>query len=480
MITENLTPKSVFYHFEKLCEIPHGSGNEKGVSDYCVDFAIKNGLWFTQDDANNVIIFKKGTKGYEDHEPVIIQGHLDMVCAVRPGANIDMEKEPLKLKIYGDKLGAVDTSLGGDDGIAVAYALALLESDDIPHPPLEILLTTDEEVGMNGAAEVDLTSLRGRKLINIDSEEQGVFTVGCAGGLRVYSSLPVTRENFDGKCYSVIFDGLMGGHSGVEINRGRANSNVECAKLLKAISGVADIRIFSISGGDKDNVITPYTAAKISVKKGDENAVFEAFESYKKDFFERFSTVEKDAKITLEESANPELLPLSKESTDALINILFETPYGVQKMNPFIEGLVQTSLNLGVLKLEEKACRIDYSVRSSVTAERDELGNLVKNIAEKYGAFSEWHNPYPAWEYKEVSPLRDTMVKVWREMSGKDPVVCTIHAGLECGLLGEKLPGLDAVSIGPDMQNIHSCEERLDIKSVGTVWEFLKKTLAAL
>lgn len=480
MITENLTPKSVFYHFEKLSEIPHGSGNEKGVSDYCVDFAIKHGLWFNRDEANNVIIFKKGTKGYENHEPVIIQGHLDMVCAVRAGANIDMEKEPLKLKIYGDKLGAEDTSLGGDDGIAVAYALALLESDDIPHPPLEILLTTDEEVGMNGAAVVDLSTLKGKKLINIDSEEEGVFTVGCAGGLRVYSTLPVSREAFDGKYYKIVFDGLLGGHSGVEINRGRANSNVEMGKLLKAVSEVADIRICHLFGGDKDNVITPYTCAEICIKSDDEKAVFDAFRDYKKDFSLRFSAIEKNAKITLESTEKSNPLPLDKKSSDALINILFEAPYGVQKMNPFIEGLVQTSLNLGVLKLEESSCRIDHSVRSSVTAERDELGNKIKEICEKWGASCSLHNPYPAWEYRENSPLRDTMARVWKDMTGNDPVICTIHAGLECGLLGEKIEGLDAVSIGPDMQNIHSPEERLDIKSVGTVWEFLKKTLAAL
>ncbi|MBR5452033.1 MAG: aminoacyl-histidine dipeptidase [Clostridia bacterium] len=480
MITENLSPKSVFYHFEKLCEIPHGSGNEKGVSDYCVDFAIKNGLWFNRDEANNVIIFKKGTKGYEDHEPVIIQGHLDMVCAVRAGVDIDMEKEPLKLKIYGDKLGAEDTSLGGDDGIAVAYALALLESDDIPHPPLEILLTTDEEVGMNGAAVVDLSTLKGKKLINVDSEEEGIFTVGCAGGLRVYSTLPVTREKCDGKYYKIVFDRLLGGHSGVEINRGRANSNVEAGKLLKLLSDAADLRILSLEGGDKDNVITPYTKAEILVKNADETALFDAFENYKRDFSDRFSGVEKNAKITLEEIEKTDLLPLDKASTDALINILFEAPFGVQKMNPFIEGLVQTSLNLGVLKLEESFCRIDHSVRSSVTAERDELGEKIKGICEKWGAESSFHNPYPAWEYREKSPLRDTMAKVWKEMTGNDPVVCTIHAGLECGLLGEKIDGLDAVSIGPDMSGIHSPEERLDIASVGRIWEFLKKTLAAL
>lgn len=480
MITENLSPKSVFYHFEKLCGIPHGSGNEKGVSDYCVDFAIKNGLRYLRDQANNVIIFKDGTKGYEDHEPVILQGHLDMVCAVRAGADIDMEKEPLKLKIYGDELGAEDTSLGGDDGIAVAYALALLESEDIPHPPLEVLLTTDEEVGMNGAAVVDLSMLRGKKLINVDSEEEGVFTVGCAGGLRVYSTLPVRRESFDGKYYKIVFDGLLGGHSGVEINKGRANSNVEAGKLLKAISNVADIRLVSIAGGDKDNVITPYTEAKISVKCGDEKAVFDAFESYGKGFCKQFGEVEKNAKMTLSETESVGALPLDKKSSCALINILFEAPYGVQKMNPFIEGLVQTSLNLGVLKLEESSCRIDHSVRSSVTAERDELGNKIKEICEKWGAVSTFHNPYPAWEYRENSPLRDTMTRVWKDMTGNDPVICTIHAGLECGLLGEKIEGLDAVSIGPDMRGIHSPEERLNISSVGRVWEFLKKVLAAL
>lgn len=479
MVLENLEPKSVFYHFERLCGIPHGSGNEKGVSDYCVEFAKAHGLKYIRDGANNVIIFKSATAGCEQKEPVILQGHLDMVCAVRKGADIDMATTPLKLKLFGDSIGAEDTSLGGDDGIAVAYALALLESEDIPHPPLEVILTTDEEVGMSGAAAIDLSALRGRRLINLDSEEQGIFTVGCAGGLRVYTKMPIERVPFSGLCLRLSVEGLIGGHSGVEINRGRANSNICMGALLDAVSTVSDLRICYLQGGDKDNVITPSTEAIVMIEEGRKEAVFKAVKDYKKAFDEKYGEVEKSAVILCEET-NTELLPLDKDSSKRLVGMLSGSPFGVQKMNPDIEGLVQTSLNLGVLRLDKDSCQIDYSVRSSVTSERDELADRLVSLAEKQGATAVKTNPYPAWEYRKDSPLRDTMAEVWEEMTGEKPIICTIHAGLECGLLGEKIEGLDAVSIGPDMSGIHSPEERLYIKSVGTVWEFLKKTLAAL
>ena len=472
-----LEPASVFYYFEQLCAIPHGSGNTKAISDYLVAFAKEQGLRYIQDSLNNVILFQDGTCGMEDHTPVIIQGHMDMVCDKDPDCPIDMDTQGLDLTHDGEYVFARGTTLGGDDGIALAYALALLADTSIPHPPLEVVITVDEETGMDGAAGIDLSMLKGRTLINIDSEEEGIFTVSCAGGAKSTLSLPLPRHPVYGPCVKVTIDGLQGGHSGVEIHKKRANANKIMGILLARIQELFPICITGLHGGAKDNAI-PRSCT----------ATFVALGMY----IERINDVA--AQLQAEIRANfdePEAVifgddvdalggnALTTEDSAKIVKLLNEVPNGVQSWSEDIAGLVQTSLNLGILELKEDL-RLTFALRSSVGAEKDALATQLKKIAETYGADYSQKGDYPAWEYKKDSRLRDTMVDVYQKMFEKEPEVVAIHAGLECGLLGEKLPGLDCVSIGPDMKDIHTSRERLHIASTERTWKFLLEVLKAL
>lgn len=479
-VLEGLEPNRVFYHFENICMIPHGSGNEEKLCDYCEEFARAHSLSSIRDKANNLIIFKAGTKGYENHPAIIIQGHLDMVCAKRDGAEIDMQKDPLKLKTYGEYLGAEDTSLGGDDGIAVAYCLALLESDDIPHPPLEIVLTTDEEVGMTGAFALDTSPLTAKMMLNIDSENEGVFTVGCAGGLRINTRVAIERESVTRCVAKITVGGLLGGHSGVEINCGRANSNIVLGKLLKAIGDQCEISLISLSGGEKDNVITSLSSAEIACNTKDLEKISSLVKAFEKSFKSEFGEVEKGAFFILQNKGEMTVSATKKSDSDNILSYISSLPFGVYRMSEEIKGLVETSNNFGVLLLEESSLRADFSVRSSKMRERDLLAEKICDIAKSHGAKCEIKAPYPAWEYKAESHLREVMVESYKRLTGETPEIEIIHAGLECGLFSERIEGLDAVSIGPNMKEIHSFNERLEISSVERTWKFIKEVLKNL
>ena len=472
-----LKPANVFYYFEQLCAIPHGSGNTKAISDYLVDFAKAHNLRYIQDPLNNVILFQDGTCGMEDHAPVILQGHMDMVCDKDPDCPIDMATEGLDLTWEGNYVFARGTTLGGDDGIALAFALALLADTSIPHPPLEVVLTVDEETGMDGAAGIDLSMLKGRKLINIDSEEEGIFTVSCAGGVKSTLSLPLPRHPVYGPCVKLTVDGLQGGHSGIDISKKRANANKIMGILLARVQELFPICITSLQGGGKDNAIprscsVTFVALGMYIERiNDITSQLQA--EIRANFDEPKAVVTGDDVDALGGNA------LSSEDSAKLIKLLNEVPNGVQAWSQDIEGLVQTSLNLGVMELKEDL-NLTFALRSSVGAEKQAMVENLQKIAESYGATYSQLGDYPAWEYKKDSPLRDTMVDVYNRMFGKAPEVVAIHAGLECGLLGEKLPGLDCVSIGPDMQDIHTSRERLDIASTQRTWEFLLEVLKSL
>ena len=448
-----LKPEMVFSYFEQLCAIPHGSGNTKMISDFLVSFAKEQNLRYMQDEHNNVIIFKNGSKGYEEHQPVILQGHMDMVAEKDQDCAIDMQTEGLDVTHDDEFVFAKGTTLGGDNGIAVAYAMALLADPDAVHPPLEVLLTVDEEIGLLGAAAVDLSMLKGRTLINMDSEEEGVFTVSCAGGVSTVTTLPVQRHAVYGPCIRLAVDGLQGGHSGVEIHKNRANANKVMGELLSRIQKTMPLCLTSFSGGTKDNAIPQ---AEI-----------------RQQFDEPEAVITGDNIDALGGNA------LSTEETAKVIAMLCGLPNGVQKMSADVPGLVQTSLNLGIAKLGE-AFEMVSSVRSSVNAEKIGLVQRLEELAKFHGAEFSCNGDYPAWEYKADSKLRDTAVAVYREMFQKDPQVVAIHAGLECGLLSEKLPGLDCISIGPDMYDIHTSRERLSISSTQRTWAFLQQILKEL
>ncbi len=472
-----LEPASVFGYFEKLCSIPHGSGNTKAISDYLVSFAKEQGLRYIQDELNNVIIFKDATPGYEDHPPVILQGHMDMVCEKDEDCSIDMETQGLDVTHDDTCVYARGTTLGGDNGIAVAYALAILADKTIPHPALEVVITVDEETGMDGAVGIDLSMLKGRTMLNLDSEDEGIFTVSCAGGARGTISLPVERRVVYGPCVRLTVEGLQGGHSGVEIHKNRANANKVMGEFLSRVQKLMPLCITKLSGGAKDNAI-PRSCQVTLVAMGM--------------YIERINDIADQLQKELRENYDePEAIvrgddvdalggnALNNQSTDKDIALLKAAPNGVQSWSADMEGLVQTSLNLGIVTLDEELT-MTFAVRSSVNQEKRELLGRLAELAKFYdGSYSE-RGDYPAWEYKKDSSLREMIVPLYAEMFGKEPVVTAIHAGLECGLFSEKLPGLDCVSFGPDMKDIHTSREKLDIASTERTWRFLLETLKQL
>ena len=472
-----LEPKAVFGYFEKICSIPHGSKNTKMISDYLVEFAKEQGLKYIQDNANNVILFQEGTCGMEDHDPVILQGHMDMVCEKDADCPIDMAVEGLDVTHDGVSVFAKGTTLGADNGIALAYAMALMADKSIPHPPLEVIVTVDEEIGMLGADVIDLSMLKGKKLINLDSEDEGIFTVSCAGGCRATITLPVERRAVYGPCIRLSVDGLQGGHSGAEIHKNLANANKVMGEFMNRIQNLMPLCLTSLSGGSKDNAIPRSCQATLVAMGIHLERINDIAQALQDEIREKYDEPEATVQAFDVDALGGN--SLSTESTANVIALLCACPNGVQAMSQDIPGLVQTSLNLGIAKLGDRFSAT-FSVRSSVNTEKLELLNQLKELCRFHnGTYSEMGD-YPAWEYKKDSDLRDTMVKVYADMFGKEPQVMAIHAGLECGLLGEKIPGLDCVSVGPQMHDIHTSREKLEIGSTERTWKYLLEVLKNL
>lgn len=480
-ILKDLQPAKVFSYFEEITEIPHGSGNVKQISDYIVDFARNHHLRYRQDEMYNVVIWKNGTKGYEDSEPVILQGHIDMVAVKTTDCEKDMEKDGLDLEINGDWIQAQNTTLGGDDGIAVAYALAVLDSGEIMHPPIEAIFTVDEEIGMLGAAAIDVSDVKGRRLLNIDSEDEGVFTVSCAGGATVECSIPYKTEMIHAQVLEIRIDGFTGGHSGVEINKGRANANCVMGRILLNLFQNVGMRIMAVNGGEKDNAIANASEAALAVlpevvEKAKDivtNTFLEVKEEYK--------ITDSNAKLTMNVIDDGLIEPLSGPATLATVMLLANMPNGVQRMNPEMTDMVQTSLNLGIVRTHMDAVKLSYSVRSSSESEKNYLIEKLRSMTEIFGGEIKCEGVYPGWEYKADSRLREISVEAYKELyDGKEPIVEGIHAGLECGLFASKLEGLDAVSLGPDMRYVHTTDERLSISSTIRTWKLLVNILEML
>ncbi len=480
-ITE-LRPKKVFHYFSEISKIPHGSGNTEQIARYCMEFANEHNLKSYSDHYGNVMIFKNGTAGYEEYDPVIIQGHLDMVCEKRSDCDRDMEKDGLELVTDGEYLWAGGTTLGGDDGIAVAYILALLASDDIVHPPIEALLTADEEIGLRGANALDMSQFKGRRLINIDSEEEGVFTVSCAGGVRMVCSLPLKLKETknEGICARKIkIGGLRGGHSGMDINKSRRNAAKTLAELLYELNKQIEINIADVYSGGRTNVIPRAAEAVVCFKESFLNvfnSIISAFDSNLKISCINF---EPDAYAAAENISVP---PFStdRNSTDKLIFLLMQIMDGVYAMSPDIPELVQTSSNMGSMSFKDEYLSIELMIRSNTDFGKKALVRKLESLVEYVGGDMYCGDDYPAWEYMHNSPLRDIMIKVYRDMYGDDPRICSIHAGLECGVFANKLPGVDMVSIGPDMEKVHTPDERLSIQSAERCWNYLLRLLECL
>ena len=477
-VLNNIEPKEVFHFFEEICNIPHGSQNLQKISDYLVSFAKERGIEVSADNALNVIMKVPGTSGYEDKEPIILQGHMDMVAVKTADSDINLANEGLRVKTDGEYVWADGTSLGGDDGIAVAYILALLDSKDIPHPPLEIVITTDEEIGMLGAAVLDLSDLKSKKMINIDNEEEGVFITSCAGGAGFGAEFPIKRVEKTGVKCRISVSGLLGGHSGEMIDKGRGNAAIICCRVLRELLDSASFNIVSINGGVADNAIPPECDSFIIV---DEKDVDKVIDSVKKTFDDIKSELElKDPGllISFTKEGKETAACLDDKATKDFLKMIGMMPDGVQVMSAAIKGLVETSLNLGIMSTKEDRIVTVQAVRSSIDSAKVTLLKKITDIAEMFGCKVTVAGNYPGWQFRQNSELRDHMVEVYKKLYGKEPKIEAIHAGLECGILSNKIEGLDCISIGPDMQDIHSTKEKLSVQSTARVWDYLKAVLA--
>lgn len=476
-VLAGLKPERVFYYFEEITKIPHGSGNVRQISDYLKAFADRNGLSCIQDELFNIVIVKEATPGYENEPPLILQGHMDMVAVKKPDCDINLRTEGLKVAVRGDEIYAEGTSLGGDDGIAVAYSLALLESVEISHPKLEVVITVDEEVGMDGARGIDLSMLTGHRMLNLDSEDEGVFLSSCAGGARVLCRVPAEWEKASGVIFEVKIGGLLGGHSGEEINKERGNSNCIFGRWLYQVSRQTKVRLVEARGGLADNAIPRESVAKVMVRADDRELLREVTAKLEKEIREELLVKDPGFFLQVTETREEELQVITAADTGKIASFLWSLPNGVQAMSADMPGLVETSLNLGILNCKNTEVTTEFSVRSSVESEKEALISRLEAVATLAGGTITVTGDYPGWKYRSVSPLREKMIRLYKEMYQREPVVRAIHAGLECGILAGKIKDLDCVSIGPQMKDIHTTEETLSISSTARLWEFIVKLL---
>lgn len=483
----NLEPKEVFKHFIELCKIPHGSYNIDKISDFLYEFAKEKGLWCRQDEYKNVLIRKPATAGYEKAPAILLQGHMDMVAVKENWCELDLEKDGLDLEVKDGYLTAKGTSLGGDDGIALAYAMAILESDTIPHPELEVLFTVNEEVGMDGATGVDLSDFKACRMLNIDSEEEGILLAGCAGGTRLMTEFSGEGVEEQGELMHLTLKGLQGGHSGADIHKGRGNAICILARVVDELLGELPVSLAEISGGEKDNAIPRFAQALLCVPKDYKKALCDRFTMLTEEITAEFSGRENNMQWAVTEAPGELLKQYSgikgirvypKETGRSVVTFLACIFDGVISMSAELEGIVETSLNLGVLSSKENTICAVFALRSSKKSAKDYLAKRLTGIAESFGAKVSRTGDYPAWEYRAESPLRDKMIRIFKEQYKKEPVVTVIHAGLECGILTEKRPDLDCVSFGPDILDIHTTRERLDIASTERTWKYILAILA--
>lgn len=478
-ILKDVQPVEVFKYFEKLSQIPRGSGNEKEVSDYLVSFAKEHNLECVQDSALNVVIKKKATAGYEKSPAVVMQGHMDMVCEKNLDIEHDFSKDPLKLRIVDDMIYATGTTLGADNGIAVAMGLAILSSNEHEHPAIELLVTTSEETGMDGAMALDPKNIEGRTLINIDSEEEGVLLVSCAGGVNAKTSIPAVWEAIDQNLvpYIIKIRGLKGGHSGMEIDKERGNSNKLMGRILMSILSEIDFRLSSLKGGSKHNAIARETDAVILVRPEDKALAEKKISECEELFKTELRTSDPDVRVEFEVLPTLPKEMLSKESTNNVVNYLYLVINGVTSMSMDIKGLVESSLNLGVISTNKDSIEFISSIRSSVRSLKNELYNRLVVTAKLNGGSVTSESGYPEWAYNSDSKIRVIFEDVYEKMYGKKPHITAIHAGLECGLFAEKFEQLDAISFGPNLYDVHTPNEHMSISSIERMWKFLLEVL---
>lgn len=478
-IIQAIDYKQVFRFFTEISSIPRGSRNNKGISDYLVNFAKERNLFYKQDEALNVIIVKEASKGCESKDTVILQGHMDMVCVKDPDSDHDFTKDALDLKIDGDYLYADKTTLGGDNGIAIAYALAILDSKDIVHPRLEVIITTDEEIGLLGADALDTSILKGKYMLNLDSEEESSILVGCAGGLSSSATFKMQQEIVQGVEVKVCLLGLQGGHSGTDINKNRTNASILSARMMTELMDYS-YSLSYMESGEKDNAIPGVSKLTFIVKEDQVEKFVSRIEECKKVYQKELCVSEPNFDIIISVGEKGEYTCLSRDSFTKVLTFITYTPNGIQTMSADIKGLVESSLNLGVCKVDPKEAMFCYAVRSSVASYKSYLAGKIKFFTEYLGGTYKSEGEYPGWEYKQNSKLREICVELYEKEFGRKPIVETIHAGLECGIFAGKMPDLDMISIGPDMLNVHTSRERLSISSTVRVFDYIVKILERL
>lgn len=475
---DSLQPQRVFHYFEEISAIPRGSGDMEKISQYCEDFAVTHGLKYIRDKANNVVIYKGATSGFESAEPIILQGHLDIVCQKTQECTIDFLKDGLDVYTDGDFVRARGTTLGADNGIAVAMVLAILESDDIPHPPIEAVFTTDEETGMIGAMQLDMSVLSGKRMINLDAEEDDTVTVSCAGGSDFQVEIPVIREKKNGTKVAVTLHGLKGGHSGVEINSGRVNANMLAGRLLGHIKDICDFDIIAINGGDKSNAIPNRSYIELCVY--DVDTFKKEFDEYSSVLKREISERESDFTATLEICGSGEFEVLQSDIGDKIIFTLLCVPNGVMEMSAEIEGLVETSLNLGILKTEENEIILHFALRSNKKSAMQFLEDRLIAFFKRLELECKTFGHYPPWEYNDKSKLQGIYKETYTELFGTAPKVEAIHAGLECGVFASAIDGIDCIAIGPALYDVHTINEKLSITSTQNIFGLVVKMLGKL
>ncbi|MBC8631392.1 aminoacyl-histidine dipeptidase [[Eubacterium] tenue] len=478
-VLNDLQPSLVFKYFEEISQIPRGSKNEKGISDYLRNFGESLGLETIQDESLNIIIRKPATPGYENAPGVVLQGHMDMVCEKNKSTNHDFMKDPIKLRIDGDYVYATDTTLGADNGIAVAMGLAILASNDIAHPALELLVTVDEEAGMTGAMALDGSLVKGKYILNLDSEEEGYLLVSCAGGVTALSTLPVelVKPEATKKSYLLEVKGLLGGHSGMDIIKQRGNANKILGRLLNLLN--VDFDIAKVEGGSKNNAIPREADCVIMVN----NDQIDEFTTQLKDitniFKHELRTSDPGLEIACSETATPELI-LNSASKDKVIKMLNLIPNGIQTMSMDIENLVESSTNLGVLRTTDSTVTFECAVRSSVKSLKEDITARMELLVTELGGNLELISDYPAWEYAKDSNLEKVCIEAYKNLTGKEPIIMALHAGLECGLLLDKIPNAEAISFGPNMYDVHTPNEHLSISSTENTWKYLLEVLKSI
>jgi dipeptidase D len=476
-----LKPTALWKYFEEFLKIPHCSGNEKALGDYIISVAENLGLKWKRDDPGNIVVYKDASPGHENAPGVVLQGHMDMVCEKNSDISHDFSKDPIKTKIDGEWVTAEGTTLGADNGIGGCAALAVLAADNLIHPPLECLFTVEEETGLTGASQLHQDILSGKKLLNLDSEDLGEFTIGCAGGADTQILLPLKRESSEsGHVFRLKLSGFRGGHSGIDINEGRGNAIKLLARMLWKAYQRVPFRLTNIEGGNLRNAIPREAWADLecdSTKEAELSQIFkDEFDAVKKEF----RIQEPDARHEFNASENSSNPAFTKDLSEKIVALLLTMPHGVMSMHPEIEGLVQTSTNLAVIQTKKENIQVVCSTRSSIETSLEETRDAIQALCGLVGAAVIREEGYPGWTPNLDSELLKTTKQVYKAVFDEEPEVAAVHAGLECGIIGEKYPGMDMISFGPTIKNPHSPDEKVHIGTVEKFWEFLTALLKEL